>query len=216
MMGLGSCKNFNGMQNFDPARFNGTWYVMNKVGTRSDCLVVTYNLMEDNQSFEVEEVRRPPYSDVIPLDFAITNTGSLTPKGGNGKYTVRWNNGIIPFTGTYAVPNTDYDNFAIDIECQEFFGFLRRISATILSRNPEMDDAKVGELLDELSTQFEIPRNRMNAVDQTNCVEMEANDFKFIVDENGIRSALKDLKKIEYLSKLPPEQAAEVVETFEN
>ena len=66
---------------------------MNKVGTRSDCLVVTYNIMEDDQSFEVKEVRRPPYSDVIPLDFAITNTGSLKPAGASGKYTVRWNNG---------------------------------------------------------------------------------------------------------------------------
>lgn len=55
----------------------------------------------------------------------------------------------------------------------------------------------------------------MNAVDQSNCVEMEANDFNFVVDENGVRSALQEYKEIAYLSELTPKQRADIIKNFE-
>ena len=74
-------------------QFNGTWYVISKIGTRSDCLTVNYNLMGDDQSFRIEEMRRPPYADVTPLDMVVTNAGMLNRLGAASKYTVTWFNG---------------------------------------------------------------------------------------------------------------------------
>ena len=49
-------------------------------------------------------------------------------------------------TGTYVLADTDYDTFAIDYECQSILGFIKRVSATILSRTPQMDSTKLDEV----------------------------------------------------------------------
>lgn len=55
---------------------------------------------------------------------------------------------MMTWPSTYLVVDTDYENYAVDIECQQFAQIINRRSATILSRTREMDPAK----LDEVST----------------------------------------------------------------
>ncbi|XP_050714671.1 apolipoprotein D-like [Eriocheir sinensis] len=211
MLGLGSCREFEGMANFKPADFNGTWYVIKKVVTGSKCLSVNYNVMGNGEKIRVEEVRRPPYTDIVPVDLAVTNAGVLNRKNSPSKFSVTWYNGIMPVTGTYIIVDTDYTTYAIDYECQEILSFLKRQSATILSRKPTMDEAKINELVNKVSSNFDIPKGRMNRIDQENCIDLEANDFNLVIDEQGFKSALESYKELETLADT--EGVAELVKS---
>ncbi|XP_063872939.1 apolipoprotein D-like [Scylla paramamosain] len=208
VMGLGSCRKFDGMKDFDPARFTGTWYVLNKLGTRSDCLSVTYNLTEDGQGFRVKEVRRPPYSDIIPLDLVVTNVGSLKSRGAASEFIATWENSFLPdMKSDYRVIDTDYDNYAIDYECHQV-AFIKRRSATILSRQKELNPELIEQLKETLITKFDVPGERLNTIDQSTCIDTEANDFNVVIDEKGLSSAYQEMDR---LAKLPYEKAAKEI-----
>ncbi|MPC87231.1 Apolipoprotein D [Portunus trituberculatus] len=181
---------------------------MNKLGTRSDCLSVTYNLTEDGQGFRVQEVRRPPYSDISPLNLVVTNVGSLRTSGAASEFTATWENSFLPdMQSDYRVMDTDYDTYAIDYECHQV-AFIRRQSATILSRQKELDPEEIEKLKDTLITKFDVPGERLNKIDQSTCIDTDANDFNVVIDEQGLSNAYQEMSR---LSKLPQNEAVKEI-----
>ena len=49
--------------------------------------------------------------------------------------------------------------------------------------------------------EFDVPKNRLNQIDQDDCIDLEANDFNLVIDEEGFSSALEDFKSIETLAE---------------
>uniref|UniRef100_A0A0P4WIU5 Lipocalin/cytosolic fatty-acid binding domain-containing protein n=1 Tax=Scylla olivacea TaxID=85551 RepID=A0A0P4WIU5_SCYOL len=107
----------------------------------------------------------------------------------------------------YRVIDTDYDNYAIDYECHQV-AFIKRRSATILSRQKELDPELIDQLKETLITKFDVPGERLNTIDQSTCIDTEANDFNVVIDEKGLSSAYQEMDR---LANLPYEKAAQEI-----
>ncbi|XP_042870622.1 apolipoprotein D-like [Penaeus japonicus] len=209
---FGNCKNYAPVSNFEPGRMNGTWYVIRKVATTSTCMSVIYNNTQDY--LEMREIRTP--TSVTPFNIILTNIGKLTTKGNNpAVMNLKWENVVSNvLKTTYTVVDTDYDNYAIDAECQSLF-FARRESATILSRTPTMSDAQIEELLQKLVAQG-FDRSSLSAVDQSNCFEPQQVDYNIVVDEDGVRAGLRDEDDVSIVDITNEQELAEYINKTEN
>ncbi|XP_069193385.1 apolipoprotein D-like [Procambarus clarkii] len=203
----GSCSTnpFTPFPDFNPQRFNGSWYVIKKLVTSSRCMITTFDLQENSTSFKVQELRTPIIVDVTPYKATVTNEGTLkmdrtTP----AKMKLDWSGNILDevINTVYTVVDTDYDTYAVDLECQSW-GIFKRVSATILSRTKELPADKIKELESDL-TKYKIDLSRLNTIDQGNCFDPSQVDYNFKIDHNGLSMMgllgdenLEDIKTLE-------------------
>lgn len=208
-MKIGSCRNVDPMQDFDPKKFQGKWYVLEKLVTSSECLLATFNQTSDD-AFIIQELRTPLLSQSLPLDITVTNEGRLQmDPNDKAKMTIKWDGNFLSraLKTTFTIVDTDYDNYAMDVECQSVY-FFHRVSASIYSRTPTLAPEKLQELRTKLETDYGIDLSRMNTIDQSNCLSLDDNDFNIKLDENGL--SLLGLLGHDEIKKLDTEE--EVVE----
>ncbi|XP_068200673.1 apolipoprotein D-like [Palaemon carinicauda] len=182
----GSCKKTDPMPNFDPEKFSGKWYVIKKLVTTSPCMMAKFGL-ESEHVLTIQELRTPSLSQMGPLDMTVTNIGQLTMDPRNkASMRLEWDGNFMnSFIDTfYTILDTDYLNYALDIECQSMTVF-HRLSATIYSRTASLPDAKIKMLENQLAM-YSVDLDRMSPIDHNNCLPLENNDFNIKMDENGL------------------------------
>ncbi|KAG7167693.1 putative apolipoprotein D-like 14 [Homarus americanus] len=119
----------------------------------------------------VHEISTPILSDILPFRATVTNEGTFTMDAKTpAKMKLSWDGNLLKhMISTYfVVVDTDYDNYAVDIECQSWKIF-KRIS--------------VEKMLEE---DFEIDISRLSTVDQSKCFSPDEVDYKVNIDENGL------------------------------
>ncbi|CAL4150797.1 unnamed protein product, partial [Meganyctiphanes norvegica] len=139
---MGSCPRIPPQPDFDLQRFMGTWYVIEVFGRQSKCFTLTFNQVTD-QTLTVTEAKEFYLIDKLNMDYAHTNTGTLTIEDPaiSARMRVRWPDNIAG-SATFTIMDTDYDNYAIFAECQKLF-LISRSNAAILSRNSTLDPAVI-------------------------------------------------------------------------
>ncbi|XP_042224280.1 apolipoprotein D-like [Homarus americanus] len=183
----GNCREVKPFPNFSPDRFNGTWYVIKKTVTTSRCFSTIFNWQGDD-IFKVHEISTPILSDILPFRATVTNEGTFTMDAKTpAKMKLSWDGNLLKhMISTYfVVVDTDYDNYAVDIECQSWKIF-KRISVTILSRTDKLSQEIIDKVEKMLEEDFEIDISRLSTVDQSKCFSPDEVDYKVNIDENGL------------------------------
>lgn len=54
--------------------------------------------------------------------------------------------------------------------------------------------------MNKLNVDFDIPKGRMNSIDQDDCIDLDANDFNLVIDEEGFKSALEKYEELKTLT----------------
>ncbi|KAK3861759.1 hypothetical protein Pcinc_032314 [Petrolisthes cinctipes] len=123
------------------------------------------------------------------LDVFVTNVGNLRPLvDGSSAMTLVWEGmlgNLLPYK--FTVVETDYDTYALDVECQSLAGFSKRVSATILTRSqtPPTED-QMNEYLAKVSTQPDIDMTRLSAIQQVGCASADSATYNVRLDDQGI------------------------------
>ncbi|XP_064117847.1 apolipoprotein D-like [Macrobrachium nipponense] len=186
---MGSCKPFTPMQNFNPQKFNGTWYVIKKLATSSPCMRMTI-ITSPSDAITVEETRTPSVSQMLPVDTSVKIIGELTVDPSNkASMKLKWKGNFMNslYNTNLAILDTDYTSYALDIECQSLkgFSFIRRDSATIYSRNTTLSQAVIDKL-EAMLVPYDIDVKRMSPIEQSNCKQPGDNDYNFVLSDKGI------------------------------
>ncbi|KAK4317072.1 hypothetical protein Pmani_011822 [Petrolisthes manimaculis] len=205
---FGSCKDPKPINDFDYERFSGTWYVHTKLSTSSECLAVKFEWEPENQKYSVQESRLPLVSSASPLDVYVTNVGNLRPvSDGSSAMTLVWEGmlgSLLPYT--FTVVETDYDTYALDVECQSLAGFSKRVSASILTRSqtPPVEE-QMNQFLATVASQPDITKTRLSAIQQVGCAPADSATYNVRLDNNGISlmslSGNEEVKKITTLAE---------------
>ncbi|KAG9340082.1 hypothetical protein JZ751_022002 [Albula glossodonta] len=164
---MGRCPVPPVQQNFDVAKYMGTWYEVQKLPAFFElgkCNQATYTLQPDGV---VKVVNAELLSDGI-LN-AIEGTARVKNASEPAILEVNF------FEGTpgapYWVVSTDYENYSLIYSCTNYLGFLYVDFAWIMSRARTLPEATVTELLGKL-TSSGISVKRMTVTDQTGCEDM--------------------------------------------
>ncbi|XP_066975408.1 apolipoprotein D-like [Macrobrachium rosenbergii] len=186
---MGSCKKFTAVQNFDPQKFNGTWYVIKKLATSSPCMRMTVITSPSNE-LTVEETRTPSVSQMLPVDTSVKIIGELTmDPNDKGNMKLKWKGNFMNslYSTNFAILDTNYTTYALDIECQSVkgFSFIRRDSATIYSRTPTLAQDVI-DMLEAQLVQYDIDVKRMSPIEQGNCKNPGDNDYNFVLSDKGV------------------------------
>ncbi|XP_066975409.1 apolipoprotein D-like [Macrobrachium rosenbergii] len=182
----GSCKKADPMPNFDPKKFSGRWYIIKKLVTTSPCLMAKFGLEGDNV-LTIQELRTPSLSQMGPLDMTVTNVGKLTMDPSHkASMKLEWDGNFMNHIVDtfFTILDTDYLNYALDIECQSMTIF-HRLSATIYSRTPSLPDTTI-KMLEKHLVKHSVNLDRMSPIDHTSCVPLDNNDFNIKMDANGL------------------------------
>ncbi|XP_066975813.1 apolipoprotein D-like [Macrobrachium rosenbergii] len=209
---MGSCKKMTPMANFDPKKLVGDWYVIKKMATDSSCMLARFGI-ESDSVLTVQELRTPSLTKMIPLEITVTNVGKLTmDPTQKASMRLKWDGNFLKdiVTTSYAILDTDYTTYALDMECQSFTIF-HRLSATIYGRNATIPSETM-KMLETKLQQLNVDLTRMSAIDQKNCVPLESNDYNIKIDEKGL--SLLGLLQNDEIQKL--ENLDQVKEYAEN
>lgn len=182
----GKCTSIKPMQDFDPVRFNGTWYVLKKLKTSSRCMSNNFMLRDD--TFLVTETRTPILADLTSFTTTIRMEGLLhfSPSV-PAKMKLNWEGNMVDdlMETSFTIVDTDYDTYAVDVECQSWMLF-KRVSATILARDTSLSEDLMRQLETKLAEEFDIDIKHMSAIDQSNCPSLDEVDYNIKVDDSGI------------------------------
>jgi len=186
---FGSCKTPKPVANFDPVKFNGTWFVHKKIATTSSCLAVVFNWDDEKNEFEVQEMRVPAVGSALPVDLTITNVGRLTPVSTNsGTMKLVWEGvvaNLLPYK--YTVGATDYDNYALDVECQNLMSIAKRVSGSVMTRSQTSPTAaEMKEYETKLGAMPDVSLSKLKSIDQGNCASLDDANYKIKYDKNGV------------------------------
>ncbi|XP_071538015.1 uncharacterized protein [Panulirus ornatus] len=225
----GSCTSIKPMQDFDPERFNGTWYVLKKLKTSSRCMSTNF-LLQDGK-FLVTEIRTPILADLTAFRATVSNEGYLHFSPSQpAKMELNWEGNLLDefIKTSFTIVDTDYDTYAVDVECQSWMLF-KRVSATILAREPSLPEGRIEEPIrtshphftlfspspqkhthtagEEISEDFDVDTRYMDTIDHSNCFTPDEVDYNIKIDENGLN--LLGMEREEELQKLDTKEKAE-------
>nr|AYV89256.1 apolipo D-like [Tetranychus evansi] len=134
-------------QSFDLERFLGTWYQIETSQTDfshdTHCTQANYKL--DSKTGKVA-------IDTTGVEYKtnakIVDTSTLHSTDKSNVFTI----GFLPFIKPtkYWVADTDYNNYALVVECTNFAGIFYTANAWILSRNSTLDDGIVRDMKSKL------------------------------------------------------------------
>ncbi|XP_063591400.1 uncharacterized protein LOC134768510 [Penaeus indicus] len=146
-LGIGRCKKVDSVTDFQPDQFQGLWHVMEIFSTSSHCMTMTFK-RTGRYTFKVTESREFDLLRRLGHDHTFANTGTFTVKHPwqPAKFRARWPSNIFG-SADATIVDTDYDSFAVLVECQHILFFFRRTSAVILSRGNSLDPAIVSRPL---------------------------------------------------------------------
>ncbi|XP_047497035.1 apolipoprotein D-like [Penaeus chinensis] len=168
-IGFGACPRLKGMKNFEPGKFAGFWYVIEMYSTFSRCLTLDFARISKDD-FKVTEGKEYAVAQFVGIEHVFSNTGiyaSRAPKE-PAKFEVKWSNNVFG-TADGTIINTDYEQYAVVLECQRVFYFMKRTSAAILSRSRKLDYEIIRKLKQDLCKTYNLNIQNFEAVSQERC-----------------------------------------------
>ncbi|XP_068087065.1 apolipoprotein D-like [Anabrus simplex] len=148
---LGKCPTVEPLRDFYMPAFLGKWYVIQETNQRSRCLVNNFRVDNDTKGgYLLEEVSDNWLLGLVNIDKTYRNTAKLSVPNPDIPAEM-----IVDFplnlagTASYIVFTTDYHNYAGVFTCQKLPS-THRLSASILSRNPTLDNNLIDKILHQL------------------------------------------------------------------
>ncbi|XP_025232638.1 apolipoprotein D [Theropithecus gelada] len=163
---LGKCPSPPVQENFDPNKYFGRWYEIEKIPTTFEngrCIQANYSLKENgkikvlNQELRADGTVNQIEGEASPVN--ITEPAKLEVK-------FFW---FMP-SAPYWVLATDYENYALVYSCASIINLFRVDYAWILARNRHLPSETV-DFLKNILTSNNIDVKKMTVTDQENCPE---------------------------------------------
>ncbi|XP_070946716.1 apolipoprotein D isoform X1 [Macaca nemestrina] len=163
---LGKCTSPPVQENFDPNKYFGRWYEIEKIPTTFEngrCIQANYSLKENgkikvlNQELRADGTVNQIEGEASPVN--ITEPAKLEVK-------FFW---FMP-SAPYWVLATDYENYALVYSCVSVINLFRVDYAWILARNRHLPSETV-DFLKNILTSNNIDVKKMTVTDQENCPE---------------------------------------------
>uniref|UniRef100_A0A2K5W6E0 Apolipoprotein D n=1 Tax=Macaca fascicularis TaxID=9541 RepID=A0A2K5W6E0_MACFA len=168
---LGKCTSPPVQENFDPNKYFGRWYEIEKIPTTFEngrCIQANYSLKENGKIKVLNQELRPEglvggclgHPSCVVLRF-------LLPSPSNNAASLWFS--VMPLA-PYWVLATDYENYALVYSCVSIINLFRVDYAWILARNRHLPSETV-DFLKNILTSNNIDVKKMTVTDQENCPE---------------------------------------------
>lgn len=179
----GECPTVEPMNGFSMQQFLGVWYVIQKTGTSSSCVIYNITKTDEPGEYDIEQVSQRNPLSVGPLKHEYSYTGKLTvtDKDVPARMTVRFPLSVAG-SAKFVVFMSDYSTFGGVYSCQKI-PFGHRQSATILSRTRDLDKIYVDKIRNRLSS-FSVDPFDLSIIDQTGCPKEGEAGYNIHIDSN--------------------------------
>lgn len=156
------------------------WYAIQKTSTASECVIYNISQVEPGQ-YLIQQLSQDYLLGLAPVAHRYSYTGELEVKDSDipAKMTVKFPLNVLPGDAMFKVFMTDYENYAGIFSCQKL-PISHRQSATILSRNKDMDKAYVDKIRSRLQS-YGVDPFDLSIINQSNCPSL-SRDTKINVD----------------------------------
>ncbi|XP_047493419.1 uncharacterized protein LOC125042002 [Penaeus chinensis] len=184
-LGIGRCKKVDSVPDFQPDQFQGLWHVMEIFSTSSHCMTMTFK-RTGRYTFKVTESREFDLLRRLGHDHTFANTGTFTVKHPwqPAKFRARWPSNIFG-SADATIVDTDYDSFAVLVECQHVLFFFRRTSAVILSREDSLDPAIVSRVKADLA-KYDLDVSHFDVINHSDCRAPSEAAFSYAIDASTV------------------------------
>jgi apolipoprotein D and lipocalin family protein len=165
-MKMGKCPAVSSkLSSFEIGKYLGHWYEITRSKIvpfqKGECVQATYSLNDDRsvKVFNTELREDGKWASVV---------GRATTTDIPYKLEVSFSDSWIRkfMKGNYQVIDTDYDSYSLVYSCEDLLLFKMEFT-WILSRTPEMPEEKINELINTLSTSFNIPSDHIRFTNQS-------------------------------------------------
>ncbi|XP_049878979.1 apolipoprotein D-like [Pectinophora gossypiella] len=165
---LGACPVVEPMPGFEMNKMLGVWYVIQKTSTASHCITYNFTKTLEPGQYQLEQVSQHFILGLTPLKHDYRYTGILTVPDSAvpARMKVRFPLSVAG-SASYTILATDYTTYAAVFTCQKL-AFAHRRSATILSRNKELDKIFLDKVRTKLSS-FGVDPYDLSIISQSNC-----------------------------------------------
>ncbi|XP_072934608.1 apolipoprotein D-like [Epargyreus clarus] len=165
---LGACPVVEPMPGFDMNQLLGVWYVVQKTSTASHCITYNFTRTEEPGKYELEQVSQHFILGLTPLEHDYRYKGVLTVPDSSVPARMRVNFPLsVGGSASYTILATDYTTYALVFTCQKL-AFAHRQSATILSRNKELDKMYLDKMRSKLSA-YGVDPYDLSIISQSDC-----------------------------------------------
>ncbi|XP_028144203.1 apolipoprotein D [Diabrotica virgifera virgifera] len=165
---LGACPVIEPMSGFEMDRMLGIWYVIEKTGTASNCILYNITNSDEPGQYQVEETSQHFLISLTPIKHGYHYRGTLKVVDPSvpARMTVKFPLSVAG-SSSFTVFNTDYSTYAGIFTCQKLT-FAHRQSATILSRTKTLDSMYINKLRGKLEN-AQISPYDLSIISQSNC-----------------------------------------------
>merc|ERR1712179_169143 len=194
--GIGGCPTVPAATNFQTEQFLGTWYVIELFGRQTKCMSLTFNKVS-NTTLSITEAMEFYLLDNINVDYSHANTGTLNIENptNSAKMRIKWPDNILG-SATFTVVDTDYESYALIIECQKLW-LVSRTNAAILSREPTLAPELITKLKGTVDGITDLDSTDFSSMRHDNCIPEGQADFDFNFDESIRKNTFGFLKEEE-------------------
>lgn len=179
----GECPSVEPMAGFSMQQFLGIWYVIQKTGTASSCVIYNITKSEEPNEYDIEQVSQRAPLSITPIKHEFSYTGKLTvtDKDVPARMTVRFPLSVAG-TAKFVIFMSDYSTFAGVYSCQKI-PFGHRQSATILSRTRDLDKIYVDKIRNRLAS-FSVDPFDLSIINQSGCPKEGEAGYNIHIDTN--------------------------------
>ncbi|XP_055599275.1 apolipoprotein D-like [Uranotaenia lowii] len=179
----GECPSVEPMAGFSMQQFLGVWYVIQKTGTASSCVIYNITKAEEPNEYDIEQVSQRAPLSITPIKHEFSYTGKLTVTDRDvpARMTVRFPLSVAG-SAKFVVFMSDYSTFAGVFSCQKI-PFGHRQSATILSRTRDLDKIYVDKIRNRLAS-FSVDPFDLSIINQTGCPKEGEAGYNIHIDTN--------------------------------
>ncbi|XP_042886221.1 uncharacterized protein LOC122262295 [Penaeus japonicus] len=194
-VGFGGCPPVKPMKDFQPAEFQGLWYVVEMFSTNSKCVTLTFDRL-GKHDFRVTEGKEYVAAQVVGIDHAFQTKGVYNSRAPHypAKFHARWSNNIFGAAEAIIV-DTDYWQYAVLVECQSVMYFMKRTSASILSRRRDLDLRVLSQVKRDLCDSYGFDCSDFEAIDHNRCASTKREVVKKIEARASPLSNPKPLRR---------------------
>lgn len=179
----GECPPVEPMSDFDMQKFLGVWYVIQKTGTASTCVIYNITKGEDPGEYAIEQLSQRAPLSIGPFKHEYSYTGKLTVTDRDvpARMTVRFPLSVAG-TAKFVVFMSDFNTYAGVFSCQKI-PLGHRQSSTILSRTRDLDKIYVDKIRNRLAG-FSVDPFDLSIINQTGCPKEGEAGWNIHVDSN--------------------------------
>lgn len=179
----GECPPVEPMSDFDMKKFLGVWYVIQKTGTASTCVIYNITKGEDPGEYAIEQLSQRAPLSIGPFKHEYSYTGKLTviDRDVPARMTVRFPLSVAG-SAKFVVFMSDFNTYAGVFSCQKI-PLGHRQSSTILSRTRDLDKIYVDKIRNRLAS-FSVDPFDLSIINQTGCPKEGEAGWNIHVDSN--------------------------------